>query len=137
MTMEDPGTPKEPRSRERRGSRTFDGSAQVRPAHARATNKRRYGRRPLFRPLTVYRLGLRLSTGRTMNLSPAGAYVIMSKPIRLRVGDTVLAEVDVPRRGPDGLQFEQVATPAWVRRIEDLGQEQSVALEFLEEVDVV
>ena len=72
-----------------------------------------------------------------MNLSPAGAYVIMSKPIRLRVGDTVLAEVDVPRRGPDGLQFEQVATPAWVRRIEDLDQEQSVALEFLEEIDVV
>ena len=72
-----------------------------------------------------------------MNLSPAGACVIMSKPIRLRVGDTVLAEVDVPRRGPDGLQFEQVTTPAWVRRIEDLGQEQSVALEFLEEVDVV
>ena len=135
--MENPSTPKEPRSPERRGPRTFDGSAQMRPGHARAANRRRYGRRPLFRPLTVYRLGLRLSTGRTMNLSPAGAYVIMSKPIRLRVGDTVLAEVDVPRRGPDGLQFEQVATPAWVRRIEDLDQEQSVALEFLEEIDVV
>ncbi len=137
MTMEDPSTPKEPGSRERQGPRRFDGSAQMRPGHARAPNKRRYGRRPLFRPLTVYRLGLRLSTGRTMNLSPAGACVIMSKPIRLRVGDTVLAEVDVPRRGPDGLQFEQVTTPAWVRRIEDLGQEQSVALEFLEEIDVV
>ena len=100
-------------------------------------DNRRYDRRPLFRPLTVYRLGLRLSTGRTINLSPAGACVIMRRPIRLCVGDVVMAEVDVPRRGPAGLQFEQVATQARVRRVEDLGDEQSVAFEFLEEIDVV
>jgi len=98
---------------------------------------RRYERRPLLRPLTVYRSGLALSTGRTMNLSPAGACVIMRKPVRLRVGDVVMAEVDVPRRGTDGLQFEQVATQARVRRVEDFGSEHSVALEFLEEIDVV
>jgi len=98
---------------------------------------RRYDRRPLFRPLTVYRLGLRLSTGRTVNLSPAGACVIMRRPLRLRVGEVVMAEVDVPRRGPAGLQFEQVATQARVRRVEDMGDEKSVALEFLEEIDVV
>jgi len=100
-------------------------------------DKRRYDRRPLFRPLTLYRRGLKLSTGRTLNLSPAGACVIMRKPLRLRVGDTVLTEVDVPRRGPDGLQFEQVTTQARVRRLEDLGEEFIVALEFLEEVDLV
>jgi hypothetical protein len=99
--------------------------------------KRRYERRPLFRPLTLYRLGLQLSTGRTINLSPGGACVIMRKPLRLEVNDTVQVEVDVPRRGPSGLQFEQVATQARVRRIEDLGDEECVALEFFEEVDVV
>jgi hypothetical protein len=99
--------------------------------------KRRYERRPLFRPLTLYRLGLQLSTGRTINLSPGGACVIMRKPLRLEVNDTVQVEVDVPRRGPSGLQFEQVGTQARVRRIEDLGDEECVALEFLEEVDVV
>jgi len=101
------------------------------------TEKRKYERRPLFRPLTLYRLGLRLSTGRTLNLSPVGACVIMRKPVRLRVGDTVAVEVDVPRRGPAGLQFETVSTKARVRRIEDLDDEHCVALEFLEEVDVV
>jgi len=100
-------------------------------------DKRRYDRRPLFRSLTLYRLGLKLSTGRSFNLTPAGACVIVRKPVRLTVGDTVLAEVDVPRRGPHGLQFEQVTTQARVRRIEDLGEELAVALEFLEEVDVV
>jgi hypothetical protein len=61
----------------------------------------------------------------------------MRKPLRLEVNDTVQVEVDVPRRGPAGLQFEQVFTEARVRRIEDLGDEECVALEFLEEVDVV
>lgn len=102
------------------------------------TERRRYERRPLFRPLTIYRLGLKLSTGRTLNLSPIGACVIMPGRLRLRVTDAVRVEVDVPRRGPDGLQFELVTTRARVRRIEDLGEgEQAIALEFLEEVDVV
>jgi len=99
--------------------------------------KRRYERRPLFRPLTLYRLGVELSTGRTLNLSPAGACVIMRKPMRLRVGDAVNAKVSIPRRSLTGLRFEQVVTPSRVCRIEDLGNELAVALEFLEEVDVV
>jgi hypothetical protein len=101
------------------------------------SEKRRYERRPLFRPLTIYRLGLRLSTGRTINLSPGGACVMMRKPLRLAINDTIQVEVDVPRRGPQGLQFEQVSTEARVRRIEDLGAEECIALEFFEEVDVV
>jgi hypothetical protein len=99
--------------------------------------KRRYERRPLFRPLTLFRLGVQLSTGRTLNLSPAGACVIVRKPIHLAVGDDVNAQVSVPRRTAGELLFEQISTPARVCRIEDLGRELAVALEFTREVDVV
>jgi len=118
-------------------ARGRDRASKEEPMAVTNGEKRRYERRPLFRPLSISRLGLRLATGRTINLSPAGACVIMRKPLRLAVDDTVQVEVDVPRRGPEGLQFEQVSTEARVRRIEDLGAEECIALEFLEEVDVV
>ena len=100
--------------------------------------RRRHDRRPLFRPLTIYRDGRRLSTGRTLNVSPIGACAVMPRRLHLHVGDAVRVDVDVPRRGSHGLQLEPVTTRAWVRRVEQLGEgEEAVALAFVQEVDVV
>ena len=97
---------------------------------------RRHERRPLMRALTLYRAGKELGAGRTVNVSPLGAYAIMRKPLSLAPRDAVIAAVTVPHGGGETFRLGEVLALARVCRIEDLGDEVAVALEFQEETDV-
>ena len=98
--------------------------------------RRRYERHPLLRSVGLYQSSEELSTGRTVNLSPGGAYAIMRKPLALDASDAVIVRVSIPRRSPTSWHPGQVFVPARICRLEDLGNELAVALEFQQETDV-
>ncbi len=101
----------------------------------RGPERRHYGRSPVSRAIILSQSGVGLSSGRTMNLSPGGACGIMRKPLHLDVHDEVIVALAIPRPTPSGPSYEQVVTPARVCRIENLGSDVVVALQFGQEID--
>ncbi len=100
------------------------------------SERRRYGRRPLFRTLKLWQSGQQVSSGRTVNVSPAGACAVMRKPLLLKPRSPLIASVDVPHWNGDYRKIDQVQVPARVCWVEDLGDALEVAVKFGTDIDL-
>jgi hypothetical protein len=102
-----------------------------------ALNDRRgHARRPLLRRFDFWQSGALVASGRSVNLSPAGACTIIHSPSGLEVRAPVTATISIPRCRTEHVHFEQVEVAAEVRWIEDVEESLLVALEFEREVDL-
>jgi len=100
------------------------------------SERRQYGRQPLLRTLALWQSGEQVSSGRTVNVSPAGACAVMQKPLQLKTHSPLIASVDVPYWDRNRRQFDQVQVPARVCWTEDLGDALAVAVKFEVDIDL-
>jgi len=100
------------------------------------SERRHYGRRPLFRTLELWQSGERVSSGRTINASPGGACAVMRKPLCLKSHCPLIASVQVPAWSRKHRQFDQVQVPVHVCWTEDLGDALAVAVKFEVDIDL-
>ncbi len=94
------------------------------------SDRRQYGRQPLLRTLELWQSGEQVSSGRTFNVSPAGAGAVMHKPLHLKSHSPLIASVDVPHWNGNHRQCDQVQVPARVCWTDALGDALAVAVKF-------